>query len=352
MKFTTIIGARPQFIKAAPLSAELRKSHREALVHTGQHYDANMSDVFFSELGIPRPDYSLGIGGGTHGEQTGRMLEAIEKVLVKESPDAVIVYGDTNSTVAGALAAAKLHIPVAHVEAGLRSFNRDMPEEINRVVADHLSKWCFCPSQVSVRQLAAEGIVDGVFDVGDIMADSVRMFLPRAAEASRILETTGVSPKRFALATIHRPANTDSEASMRTILGALARLDVPVVLPLHPRTRGALGRYGMLEWLGSQKNIVAVSPLGYLDMLQLQSNAAFIVTDSGGVQKEAYYVGTPCLTVRGETEWVETVESGWNRLLDVDEGEIVEAAKSVSAPADRPALYGDGFAARRIVERL
>lgn len=352
MKFVTIIGARPQFIKAAPLSAALRVKHEEILVHTGQHYDANMSDVFFDELGIPKPQHNLGIGGGLHGEQTGRMLEAVEKVLVAERPDAVVVYGDTNSTVAGALAAAKLHVPVAHVEAGLRSFNRDMPEEINRVVADHLSKWCFCPSQVSVRQLAAEGIVDGVFDVGDIMADSVRIFLPRAAEVSTILETVGVRPKQYALATIHRPANTDSEASLRTIFSAFAKFGLPVVLPLHPRTRGALERYGMTEWLESQGNIRLVKPLGYLDMLRMQSNAAFIVTDSGGLQKEAYYVGTPCLTVRDETEWVETVESGWNRLLKVDEGELVKAARTISAPSAHPPLYGDGFAAQRIVEKL
>ena len=352
MKFVTIIGARPQFIKAAPLSAALRVRHEEILVHTGQHYDANMSDVFFDELGIPKPQHNLGIGGGLHGEQTGRMLEAVEKVLVAERPDAVVVYGDTNSTVAGALAAAKLHMPVAHVEAGLRSFNRDMPEEINRVVADHLSKWCFCPSQVSVGQLAAEGIVDGVFDVGDIMADSVRIFLPRAAEVSAILDVVGVRPKQYALATIHRPANTDSEANLRTIFGAFAKFGLPVVLPLHPRTRGALERYGMTEWLESQGNIRLVKPLGYLDMLRMQSNAAFIVTDSGGLQKEAYYVGTPCLTVRDETEWVETVESGWNRLLKVDEGELVEAARTISAPSAHPPLYGDGFAAQRIVEKL
>lgn len=349
MKFVTIIGARPQFIKAAPLSAALREKHEEVLVHTGQHYDANMSDVFFDELGIPKPQYNLGIGGGTHGEQTGRMLEAVEKVFLEEKPDAAIIYGDTNSTVAGALAAAKLHIPVAHVEAGLRSFNRDMPEEINRIVADHLATWCFCPSRVSVEQLAREGVVKNVLDVGDIMADAVRLFAPRAAERSQILEGTGIRKGEFALATIHRPVNTDDPKALATIFAAFERLPVPVVLPLHPRTRGALSRFGLLGKVTSSKNVKVIPPLGYFDMLQLQHNAAFILTDSGGVQKEAYYAGTPCLTLRNETEWVETVEAGWNRLLPIDEGQIVRAASAVSRPADRPNLYGDGRAAERIV---
>lgn len=353
MKILTIIGARPQFIKAAPLSAELRKRHEEILVHTGQHYDANMSDVFFEELGIPKPDYNLGVGGGTHGEQTGRMLEAVEKVMLEVKPGAVIIYGDTNSTVAGALAAVKLHIPVAHVEAGLRSFNRDMPEEINRIVADHISTWCFCPSDVSVQQLAKEGIVDNIYNVGDIMADSVRMFAPKAREQSRILEKLGIGAKRFVLATCHRPVNTDSEENLKTILGALAAVPLPVVLPLHPRTRAAAMRYGLLEGLVGAQNIRLIEPLGYLDMLQLQQNAALIATDSGGVQKEAYYCQTPCLTLRNETEWVETVHLGWNRLCEINKNKIlgeIETMIANSGTLPHPNIYGDGFASSRICE--
>lgn len=355
MKLLTIIGARPQFIKEAPLSAELRKEHEEVLVHTGQHYDANMSDVFFEELGIPKPDYSLGIGGGTHGEQTGRMLEAVEKVMIETRPDAAIIYGDTNSTVAGALAAAKLHIPVAHIEAGLRSFNRGMPEEVNRVVADHLSTWCFCPSNNAVKQLASEGVINNVYDVGDIMADSVRMFAPKARAQSNILEVIGVEAKRFVLATCHRPVNTDSEENLKTILGAFSAMPLPVVLPLHPRTKGAIERYDLMGWLLSQKNVCISKPLGYLDMLQLQQNAALIVTDSGGVQKEAYYCQVPCLTLRDETEWVETVVVKWNSLCQIDKDMIISKAKcllSFEVMPDHPNIYGDGFSCQKIVDKL
>ena len=355
MKILTIIGARPQFIKAAPLSAELRKRHNEVLVHTGQHYDANMSDVFFDELGIPKPDYNLGIGGGTHGEQTGRMLVAVEKVMMESRPDAVIVYGDTNSTVAGALAAAKLHIPIAHVEAGLRSFNRDMPEEINRIIADHLSSWCFCPSDNSVKQLASEGILNNVYDVGDIMADSVRLFGPKARRESKILEKLVTGPKKFALATCHRPANTDNEEHLNTILKAFAALPIPVVLPMHPRTRSAVKRYGLEEWLYRCDNIRCIDPVGYLDMLQLQQNAALIVTDSGGIQKEAYYCQVPCLTLRDETEWIETVAARWNYLCSIDKDMIIAKVKyllSLEVMPDHPNMYGDGFSSKKIVEKL
>jgi UDP-GlcNAc3NAcA epimerase len=355
MRFVTIIGARPQFIKAAPLSAELRKKHEEFLVHTGQHYDDNMSDVFFRELNIPSPDRHLGVGSGSHGEQTAAMLVQVERVLQEVKPDAVIIYGDTNSTVAGALAAAKLHIPVAHVEAGLRSFDRRMPEEINRVVADHLSAWLFAPSQVSVRQLASEGISNGVYDVGDIMADSVRLFAPLARERSKILETLGLNRGEYFVATVHRAANTDDPRRLAGILKGLGDVPRTVVLPLHPRTRSAVRRHGLESTLnGDKTNIRIIEPLGYLDMLKLQQNSAAILTDSGGMQKEAYYLGIPCITLRDETEWVETVEAGWNRLVGDDAEKILTAAGESPSILGRPhsVLYGDGHAAERIDEVL
>jgi len=359
--FVTVIGARPQFIKAAPLSNELRKRNREFLVHTGQHYDDNMSDVFFREMGIPAPDRHLNVGSGSHGAQTAAMLAKIELVLEEIKPDAVIIYGDTNSTVAGALAAAKLHIPVAHVEAGLRSFDRRMPEEVNRVVADHLSTWLFTPSEVSVRQLATEGITKGVHDVGDIMADSVRVFSPLADRQSGVLERLALQPRKYSVATIHRAANTDDPARLAGIFEGLRRIPGPVVLPLHPRTKAAVQR-SKLEHLLSDteaatsdtRRLVVVPPLGYLDMLQLQKNAGVILTDSGGMQKEAYYLGVPCVTLRDETEWVETVKAGWNHLVGADPARIAAAWEQCRACESRewPLLYGDGRAAGRIVEIL
>jgi len=352
MKFVTIVGARPQFIKAAPLSTELRKEHEECLVHTGQHYNDNMSDVFFRELNIPPPDVHLGVGSGSHAAQTAAMLTGIEQVLLEVKPDAVIIYGDTNSTVAGVLAAAKLHIPVAHVEAGLRSFDRRMPEEINRVVADHLSTWLFAPSQVSVRQLAAEGIVEGVHDVGDIMADSVRLFAPLARERSDVLARLKLESGEYFAATVHRAANTDERSRLSGIFEGLSAAPIPVVLPLHPRTKAAIDRHGLKSFIeGASQTIRIIDPLGYLDMLQLQQNAAAVLTDSGGIQKEAYYLGVPCITLRDETEWMETVEAGWNRLVGADAPRIAEAVKGFlsSKRKNRPQLYGDGHAAERVV---
>lgn len=356
MQFLTVVGARPQFIKAALLSAELRKTHSECLVHTGQHYDDNMSDVFFRELDIPAPDRHLGVGSGPHGAQTGLMLARIEEILLESRPDVVIVYGDTNSTLAGALAAAKLHVPVAHVEAGLRSFNRRMPEEVNRVLTDHISRWCFAPSQTAVDNLAAEGVTRGVHDVGDIMADCVRCFAPRAKERSQVLERLRLSPGEYAVATVHRAENTDDPARLASILTALQRLRWPVVFPVHPRTRGAIQRHAVdaggsdaKEGKPRLERLRCIEPLGYLDMLQLQQHAAVVLTDSGGMQKEAYWLGVPCVTLRDETEWVETLATGWNRLVGADLAQIVEAAESVAQPdAPRPVLYGDGFAAARI----
>jgi UDP-GlcNAc3NAcA epimerase len=355
MKLLTIVGARPQFIKAAPLSAELRKQHTEYLVHTGQHYDDNMSDVFFRELEIPPPDRHLGVGSGSHGTQTAAMLVQIEKALKEVRPDAVIIYGDTNSTVAGALAAAKLHIPVAHIEAGLRSFDRRMPEEINRVVADHLSTWLFAPSQVSVKQLAAEGIVKGVHDVGDIMADSVRLFAPVARQRSQVLTRLGLMPDDYFAATIHRAANTDDAERLAGIIKGLSSTPLRVVLPLHPRTRGAIQRHGLDSLLTAKDSkLIVIEPLGYLDMLQLQQHAAAILTDSGGIQKEAYYLSVPCITLRDETEWVETVATGWNRLVGCDSDRLAIAVTDVIGQSEiaHPPLYGNGYTAERIVEAL
>ncbi len=364
MRFVTIVGARPQFIKAAPLSVELRRCHEEFLVHTGQHYDDNMSDVFFEELAIPAPWRHLGVGSGSHGQQTAAMLQRIEEALEEVRPDAVIVYGDTNSTLAGALAAAKMHIPVAHVEAGLRSFNRRMPEEINRVLTDHVSRWLFTPSQHSVTQLAAEGITKGVYDVGDIMADTVRLSAARARERSRILDRLGLRPREFCVATVHRAGNTDDPDRLAQVFEGLRRVPYPVILPLHPRTRAAAQRHRLEDRLDPEDSLrssaarsdllVAIEPLGYLDMLQLQQHAALVLTDSGGVQKEAYYLGVPCVTLRDETEWVETVACGWNRPVGVDPQRIVAAAGDYRdhPPGERPALYGDGHAARRIAEVL
>lgn len=349
MKIVTVIGARPQFIKAAPLSQELRKQNEELLVHTGQHYDDNMSAVFFRELSIPEPNYNLGIGSGLHGEQTGAMLAGIERILLEEHPDCVLVYGDTNSTLAGALAASKLNIPVAHVEAGLRSFNRIMPEEVNRVLTDHLSAYLFSPSEVSRRQLAAEGITQGVHVVGDIMLDAVNLFRQRAQEISPYPAFLSLAPKRYYLATIHRPENTDDKANLSTILSALDSLGCPVVLPLHPRTRNLLSGYGLV----CGANIHVIDPVGYLDMLKLSANASCILTDSGGLQKEAYYLEVPCVTMRRETEWVETVEAGWNIVTGADQKKILAAVKKLTSctPPHFP-LYGDGTAAEQIVSVL
>jgi len=349
MKLLSVVGARPQFIKASPLTLFLRKQHREILVHTGQHYDYGMSDVFFEDLGIPAPDYHLGIGSGGHGAQTGAMLKAIEDVLVKERPDTVIVYGDTNSTLAGALAAAKLHVPVAHVEAGLRSFNRSMPEEINRILTDHISTWLFVPSVVSREQLQREGVASGVHIVGDIMYDALLMHRSRAEARSRILDQLGLSPRTYYAATIHRAENTDRQDNLRSIFTGLQILGKPVVLPLHPRTEKKMKEYGMQA--GS--NIRCVEPLGYLDMIRLQEHASCVLTDSGGVQKEAYYLGVPCVTLRTETEWVETVAAGWNVICGSDMNAIESAVQKMEdCRAPHPNLYGDGRTAERIVDIL
>jgi UDP-GlcNAc3NAcA epimerase len=344
MKVLTVIGARPQIIKAAAVSGPLRRAACEVLVHTGQHYDASMSDRFFSELDIPAPEYHLGIGSAPHGVQTGRMLIALEPVIERERPDRVLVYGDTNSTLAGALAAVKLGIPVIHVEAGLRSCNREMPEEINRILADHMADVLCCPSDRAARNLAAEGVARGVHVTGDVMRDLVERARPRLDR--RVLDSLGLAPGAYALLTLHRAHNTDDAARLAGILGALMDAPMPIVFPVHPRTRDALAAAGRMP-AGSLR---AIEPAGYHDILALQQHARVVLTDSGGVQKEAYWLGVPCVTLRDETEWGETVDAGWNRLVGSDPVAIRAALHDLRVPDARPELYGDGRAAERVAE--
>ena len=341
MHLVVVVGARPQFIKAAPVSRALaaHRGVRETIVHTGQHFDQEMSQQFFRELELPKPAYNLGIHGGGHGAMTGRMLQALEPILQTERPDAVLVYGDTNSTLAGALAAAKLNIPVAHVEAGLRSFNRRMPEEVNRVLTDHVSTLLYCPTGTAVENLAREGIASGVEKVGDVMYDAALHAAERARAESRILERLDLADGAFAVATIHRAENTDDPVTLSQILNYLRghAEGQTIVLPLHPRTRRVVEGADL-----SLDGLTVVPPCGYLDMHRLLQGATTVYTDSGGLQKEAYFHRTPCVTLRGETEWLETVENGWNRLW--------------RGPDYRPrrtiAEYGDGAAGRKIVAHL
>jgi UDP-GlcNAc3NAcA epimerase len=348
MKILSVVGARPQFIKAAPLSKKLRRSHQEVLLHTGQHYDYLLSRVFFEELGLAEPDYNLGAGSGAHGRQTARMLMGIEKALLQEKPDLVLVYGDTNSTLAGALAAAKQQIPVAHVEAGLRSFNRQMPEETNRVLVDHLSTLLFCPTRTAVRNLKAEGIGKGVYLVGDVMVDALQEGLRLARKRSSLLGRLGLRPRSYLLATLHRAANTDDPRSLSSILAALDSVEEPVIFPLHPRTRKSIKALG---WKAGPK-FRLLKPLPYLDNLILEEKARLILTDSGGMQKEAYLLGVPCLTLRQETEWVETVKAGWNLLVGTDPESIVEGVRKFRPRGGRRPFLGKGDASGKILSIL
>ncbi|HNT32712.1 MAG: UDP-N-acetylglucosamine 2-epimerase (non-hydrolyzing) [Acidobacteriota bacterium] len=376
MKIASIVGARPQFVKAAPVSRAIREAAAagrdiaEILVHTGQHYDGNMSDIFFEELGISAPDYNLGVGSASHGVQTGAMLAAIERVLEKERPDWVLIYGDTNSTLAGALAAAKMRLPIAHVEAGLRSYDRRMPEEINRIVADQLSTALFCPSRNAAANLRKEGIRDGVSIVGDVMAEALEYAVVRSMREAE--EKPGSGEYGYVLATVHRAENTDDPARLRNILKALEAIGRirPVVFPVHPRTKKMIAAAGWKpaakgpEKSGARRakttagaGIRFIDPVGYLEMARLESGAEMILTDSGGVQKEAYWLKVPCITLRDRTEWVETVASGWNVLAGTDTKKIIRAAENFTIPEKSAPLYGRGPksaapASRRIVDIL
>ncbi len=348
MKVVTVVGARPQFIKAAAFSRELRGQHQEVLVHTGQHYDPELSDVFFRELELPRPNHHLGVGSGSHGWQTGRMLARLESVLVDERPQWVVVFGDTNSTLAGALAAAKLGIRLAHVEAGLRSFDRSMPEEVNRIVADHTSDVLFCPTQTAVDHLGREGLAERAHLTGDIMYDSLLQHLPLVESRSGIVDRLGLAPGAYAVVTVHRAANTEDPAALGGVLDGLAHLDGPVVFPMHPRARLAFASAD----LETPPQVRVIEPVGYLEMLALERLARVVLTDSGGIQKEAYLLGVPCVTLREETEWPETLVDGWNVLAGTDAGRIAEAAVRAQPTGERPQVFGDGRAARRMVGLL
>jgi UDP-GlcNAc3NAcA epimerase len=349
MKFLSVVGARPQFIKAAMLSRALRRNHEEVLVHTGQHYDDLMSDVFFRELGLPAPDLNLGIGSASQAMQTARAMEGLEAAMAKHQPDVVIVFGDTNSTLAGALAAAKLGLPVAHVEAGVRSYDKSMPEEINRVLADHISTYLLCPTARAIGLLAREGLTERVYHAGDLMYDALIATLPRVEqEQDAVLDSYKLTPGGYFLATVHRAANTDDPATLGRLFEAFGALDRPVLLPLHPRTKEALRDAGITP----AANIRLADPVGYVEMLALERNARAILTDSGGVTREAYFLAAPCVTLREESEWPETLSDGWNVLAGSDREAIVAAASRPRPQIPPAPAFGDGRAADKIVETL
>lgn len=353
MNITTILGARPQFIKAAPVCRAFRDAGiNETIIHTGQHYDYAMSQVFFDQLGIPAPEVNLGVGSGSHGKQTGAMLAGIEEILLGQRPDRVLVYGDTNSTLAGALAAVKLGIPIAHVEAGLRSFNRSMPEEHNRVLTDHVADWLFCPTATAVDNLRRENITRGVELVGDTMNDAIALFIPLAERSSTILQELSLESNKYILATIHRPSNTDVPEHLAQILTALASVDETVVLPLHPRTQARMHASPAMQSITRHGNLRIVDPVGYLEMLMLTTHARIVATDSGGLQKEAYLCGKPCIILREETEWVETVQAGWSILVGSNTARISSAIASFQPSVNHPALFGEGNAANAIATAL
>jgi UDP-GlcNAc3NAcA epimerase len=351
MKVLTVIGNRPQFIKAAAVSPRLRERHEELLVHTGQHFDDELSGVFFAELGLPAPDRELGVALGSNASQTARMLTALEPIVDSESPDVVLVYGDTNSTLAGALAGAQSGVPVAHVEAGMRSFDRTMPEELNRVLADHASSLLLCSSAAAVSNVQREGVLGAVELVGDVMVDVATAVQPRARERVELVSARGLRPGGYALATAHRAGNVDDRARLEALVELLCRMPLPVLFAVHPRTRVRLDTADLLSRLESCGPVVIAPPVGYVELAALLCNARAVLTDSGGLQKEAYLAGVPCITLRATTEWTETVELGWNVLVDLDAPEAVHALER-PVPAQRPPLYGDGRAGERVVAAL
>ncbi len=351
MKIASVVGVRPQFVKASVVSRELRKRHEEILIHTGQHYDYEMNKIFFEELCIPEPDYYLGVGSGSHGFQTGEMLRKIEEIFLREKPDLVLTYGDTNSTLAGALAASKLGIKSAHVEAGLRSFDRSMPEEINRILTDHCSDILFCPTQNAVDNLKKEGIAENVFLTGDVMVDSLFFNKEIAEKKSQILKNLNLNSKEYLVATIHRASNTDNKENLKNIVDALSEANETIVFPVHPRTEKLLLKYGLYDQLKASVNMI--EPLGFLDFIKLMNHAKMILTDSGGVQKEAYILEVPCVTLRENTEWVETIEDGWNILVGSSKEKILEMINdfypSIQTHGNR---FGTGNASYRIVSEI
>ena len=348
MKIASIVGARPEFIQALPVTQALDQKHEEILIHTGQHYDYTMSQAFFDDLGLPEPNYNLEVGSGTHGNQTAQIMLRLEEVIIKEKPEIVIIRGDTNSTLASALVASKLHIPLVHIEAGERSYNRQMPEEINRLVADMLADMHLCASRTAVRRLAAEGIKETVWWVGDVMYDIMLQMKPIAERKSNVLDRLNLAPKEYSLVTIYRSENTDIVERLRVIADALSALPETILFPAHPRTRKVLFE----NYIKLNNNVRIVDPVGYLDMMLLELNARLIATDSGGVQREAYFHGIPCLTLRDETEWVDTVRSGWNILVSADKEQIVNNWFRFEPPIDRPPIFGDGHAGEKIVSTI
>ena len=351
MNVLTVVGNRPQFIKAAAVSGPLRQVHHEVLIHTGQHFDEELSGVFFHELGLPSPDRQLGIARGSNTSQTARMLSALEPVIAEVSPDALLVYGDTNSTLAGALAGAQARIPVVHIEAGMRSFDRTMPEELNRVLADHASALLLCSSEVARANLRREGVLGAVELVGDVMVDVAMGVQPAARSRLDLVQGRGLEPGGYVLATSHRAGNVDNPDRLRRLVELLLAVPYPVLLPLHPRTHARLRAAGLFERLQRSERLTITPPLGYVELTAILCHATAVLTDSGGLQKEAYLGGVRCITLRNTTEWVETVEAGWNVLVDLDI-EAMLSALDQPVPADRPPLYGDGHAAERVVSAL
>ena len=348
MKIVSIVGARPQFIKISLLSPELRKNHEEIIIHTGQHYDYEMSKLFFDELSIPKPDYNLEVGSGSHGVQTGEMLKKLDEVLIDIKPDLMLVYGDTNSTLAGAISASKLHISLAHIEAGMRNYDRKKPEEINRILCDHISDVFFCPTRTSVLNLEKEGITEGVHLVGDVTYDVLMKMEMVADEKSEILARIGLESKEYILATIHKQKNTDNGARLAEIVDALSRIEETVIFPAHPRTLKALELHGLKHLLeNSRVNII--KPLGFLDFIKLIKHSRRVITDSGGIQKEAYVFKVPCITLR-ETEWIETVEAGWNTVIPVERDSIIETVRVFEPQGDPIPFLGDGRAYQKIAD--